>query len=228
VGLGKAGGLPYHYDSFLLRGRSVTDFRKVYDSEQYRDWLSLPILEVVPRGALVPKCIILSSSKNDALSIYVFFSNNKRGLLVQIISFEKGKYSIFKSKKAIFNGEQIKRTILWEIGTSVPVPFVVRAERDAAEHYALRVTRSITVVRDLQKRDQIVLSAGVAILTLEYFLWAFNIIASAESYVGYSILTAFGIIAELSYRRLRDTRIWEKIARKTTAFGARLRQESKT
>jgi hypothetical protein len=212
VGYGKAGGLPYYYDSFLLEGKTITDFRRIYDLEQYRDWLSLPNLQIEPRGAVLsPTRIILSSSSHDKTILFVFFSNHNNGLLVQIISFEKGKYFIFKSKNAIFVAEQIKRVVLWELQTS-PIPFEVEPEREGAEKVALRVTQSIATVRELERRDRIVLSAGIALLILEYLLWAFNVISSTDNYVGYSILTGFGIIAELSYRRLRQTKIWERIA----------------
>jgi len=218
VGLGKAGGLPYQYDSFLISDKKVDDFSRVYDSEQYRDWLSLPKAEIIRRkGALAPERIILSSARYDALGLFVFFSNHENGLFVQIIAFEKGKYSIFKSKDAIFYAEQIKKIIQWELAVATLVPFVNDEEREAAERYALRVTRSITGLRGLQTRDRIVLASAAALLTLEYFLWIFNIIVSADSYVGISILTAFGAIAELSYRRIKETTIWQRIARKPTS-----------
>jgi hypothetical protein len=218
VGLGKAGGLPYHYDSFLLESKKVVDFSKVYDKEQYRDWLSLPNFRaVVKKDSNTPVRVILSSARYDDLGVFVIFSDYEKGLLVQIIAFEKGKYSIFKSKDAVFYAEQIKKIVQWELAATNPIPLVVEEEREAAEQYALRITRSITVLRELRTRDRIVLASGVGLLTLEYFLWVFNIITSTDSYAGYSILTAFGIIAELSYRRLKETRIWERIVRKSTS-----------
>jgi hypothetical protein len=218
VGLGKAGGPPYYYDSFILPSKSVSDFSRCYENEQYRDWLALPKLELVrTRGTLNLERAIISSAGYDDLVLYVILSNSEKGLLVQIIAFEKGKYSIFKSKYATFCAGQIKNVLQWELKTAEPIPFVDEAEREVAEHYALRVTRSIAVVRDLRKRDQIVLATGAALLALEYFLWVFNVFTSADSYVGYSILTGFGVIAELSYRRLKGTRIWERITRKPSS-----------
>lgn len=217
VGLGKAGGLPYYYDSFVLEGRKVSDFSKVYDSEQYRDWLLLPNAEItIEKNTLIPNRIILSSPKYENLIVFLFLSNHQKGLLAQIIAFEKGKYSIFKSKSAVFCGEQIKRILQWELDAPHPLPLVVEIEREAAEFRALRVTRSIVSLRGIRTRDKIVLAVGTGLLTLEYLLWAsFGIITSSDSYATLSILTLFGVVAELSYRRLKGTDIWSRLTSQT-------------
>lgn len=216
VGLGKAGGLPYHYDSFLFKDKKVTDFARVYESEQYRNWLSLPNHEITTeKDGLNPVRIVLSTARFDELGTFVFFSNQHDGLLVQVVSFEKGKYSIFKSKDAVFYAEQMKKVIQWELHSPHPIFRVVEAEREAAEYRALRVTRSIVSLRGVRTRDRIVLAGGAGLLTLEYFLWVFGVITSTDSYATVSILTLFGVIAELSYRRLKQTDLWSGLTRQS-------------
>jgi hypothetical protein len=142
------------------------------------------------KGTLIPDRAILSSARDNDLRVFVFLSNHEKGLLVQIISFEKGKYSIFESKEATFWAEQFRRTILWEMGVAAPIDYADEEERNKAERHALRVTQSLAPFRGLLRRDQIVVGIGLILLATDYLLWVLNI---GMDHLGFALLTVLGV-----------------------------------
>jgi len=210
VGLGEG---TYYYSSFLMKKERVSDFREYYENEQYRRWLELPDLEIVVEKKGEPDKVILKSSNDDDIGAFLFLSNHKRGLLIQTVSFEKGKYSVFQSKTSDFVAQQITKTVISELKAKAE-PFEDETEKGNALRVALHVTRSVAALRGIQKRDQIILTTGAILLTGVGLGWAFFGWSTENSYTSVALIL-LGVIAELSYRRLKLTRIWRGAQRRS-------------
>lgn len=196
VGLGDAG---YDYDSFLVKGKSLSDLRDFYESTQYRNLYKVPDLDIVEQNQRVT----LSSSSEDDLRIFVVLSNRKEGLHVQMVSFEKGKYFIFKSEESAFIARELRKKILVQLGTSDEgaIPFVDETEKDMALHIALRPIHSVAALRGLRRRDQFIIyvSSGALLLLLVGTL-VFGL--KREDAIGWGAVVLLTAATGLSYRRL--------------------------
>jgi len=216
IGLGVGGQDNYDYDSFMLRGKKLSDFKELYESDRYRQWLRVPELTIVKdtekgNGQKEDDRIVLSSAGDSDLRTFVFVFNHPEGLYVQMVSFERGKYWIFKSARSQFVSTQIKRTILSDLKAEAG-PFVNAVEKDTALFFALRETRSVAGLRGLERRDKIMVSIGAILLGILFYgvvLLGWNV----ENSVGLAFFIVLGVAAELSYRKLHLATLWSRTSR---------------
>jgi hypothetical protein len=148
---------------------------------------------------------VLFSSSDSPFGAFLFLFNHPKGLHVQLVCFERGKYWIFKSDGSLFHATQLKRTILNDLEAKA-TPFLDKVERDNALRFALRETRSLAVLRGLEKRDRIVLAIGAISLGV-LFYGTLLLDWNKENASGIGLLIILAVAAELSYRKLDLVRL---------------------
>ena len=206
VGLGSTGD-SYFYGSFLMKGKTVADVRRIYSDPLYINWLGFePITESASSSEhfrTQQRFFSLRTPKGSKLVTYVFFTDHVDSVLVQIITFERGKYTIFRSKNSDYAGGQMERTILRDL-ESQPIPCVDDVEKSNAEFYALRVTRSVLSPQEISTHDKAILLGGFTLALVVALVAAYvpNLL-SVDNAFTLIVLIALGVLAELSYKRIR-------------------------
>ena len=125
-------------------------------------------------------------------------------MLVQIVSFERGKYTIFRSRHSDYNGGQIERNIIRDLDAE-PIPFVDDVEKANAEFYAAPCnSRSVLSGQEISTRDKAILVGGTTLVLIVAAVAAYAPdLLSKDSAFTLVVLIILGVIAELSYKRIR-------------------------
>lgn len=204
-GLGSSGD-SFFYSSFLLKGKTISDVQKTYSDPQYVEWLGFTPARPKSkksRQTTEPKFFSLQTQSDVRLPIYVFFTKHLDAILVQIISFEKGKYTIFRSRQSDYYGGQVERTVLNDLHAE-PIPFVDPVEKNNAEFYVLRITRSSITAAKLRTRDKAIIFGGATLVVMVATVAMYVPDSlSKEGAFTLAVIIVLGVLAELSYKRIR-------------------------